>query len=277
MGKSNPFIKELAKLARDRRERTKRGLVVVEGLRAVVQSLQAGAQCSTLAIASREALAELQSELHPADLGADQLHDTVLPISTSALAALATTTTPQSVVGVFTNPLVPLSQLIEHASFPGAVLLAEGVADPGNMGTMIRCCEAAGFDGFIALGGSDCTSPKTLRSSAGAAFLIPLVQVPTAESPRVLGSLGSAGFRVLGTALGESTDSLYDQDLGDPVAIVFGGEANGLSGEVRRGCDGLIRVPQSGRVESLNVAMSAAIVSFEVRRQRATQYLDSPK
>jgi TrmH family RNA methyltransferase len=150
------------------------------------------------------------------------------------------------------------------------VIVADRVGDPGNAGTMLRSAEAAGADAVVLTSGSvDAFNPKVVRSSAGALFEVPVVVDVTLED--VLQSLcrGSGRLTSFGTTSHRDDQSVRrytEVDLTAPVLIVVGNEAAGL--DVELAVDQWITVPHAGRAESLNVAMAATVIAFEVARQR---------
>lgn len=193
-----------------------------------------------------------------------------LVVEDRALAALADAQTPQGIIGVARRPSATLADL-RHARL---VVVLDGVADPGNAGTIIRTADAAGADGVVLTAGSvDPTNAKAVRSSAGSLFHLPVVDdVAPAD---LVAHCRRAGITLIGTAADAARR--YD-DLTWPTAtaIVFGNEAHGLSGGVQRHLDASVSVPIKrpdrpgfhGHAESLNLATTAAIVVFEIVRRR---------
>jgi TrmH family RNA methyltransferase len=183
----------------------------------------------------------------------------VFTLADGVVERVATTATPQPVLAVARRTDDPLAALAT-ATF---VVVAAGIRDPGNLGTILRIAEAAGAGGVVLLAGSvDPFNPKVVRASAGALFHVPVVlDLPTTE-------IGQLGLPLLGTAATGGVS--YDQAaLDPPVALVLGSESHGLPPGLA--LDGLVSVPHAGRAESLNVAMAAAVVCFEVaRRMRLT-------
>lgn len=173
---------------------------------------------------------------------------------------VADTVTPQPVMAIAPWIDVPLES-VRDADF---VVVCVDLRDPGNAGTVLRSAEAAGASAVVFCDGSvDVFNPKTVRASAGSLFHVPVVNGGAVED--VLGSLGEWGVRRLGTAArdGESYDEI---DLTVPVAIVLGNEAHGLPDGLA--LDGRVTIPMAGTGESLNVGMAAAVLCFEVARQR---------
>jgi len=157
------------------------------------------------------------------------------------------------------HPVMAVVKMREE-SVPAAVRLAlvcVGIADPGNLGTILRSAEAAGCDVVaLTVGTVDPYSPKTIRASAGAIFHVPVL---TDIDPRAL------GVELVGTS-SHSGERYTDADLGGALAIVIGNEAHGLSADVS--IDRWVTIEQAGRSESLNAAMAATLLVFEARRQR---------
>jgi TrmH family RNA methyltransferase len=148
---------------------------------------------------------------------------------------------------------------------PWAIYL-DAVSDPGNLGTILRSAEAMGASGVVLGGGTvDPFNPKVVRASAGALFHVPVVEGSS------LADVKSLGYRVLATSSHEQagSKSLAEVDLGGAVCVVLGSEAHGVSPELASSVDGWIRIDHAGRAESLNVAMAATIVSYELARARA--------
>lgn len=145
------------------------------------------------------------------------------------------------------------------------VLIAEGVEKPGNLGAMLRTADAAGVDAVVASNPvTDWGNPNVVRSSKGTVFSVPVAMATTTET---LAWAKDRGIKVV--AATPAASSLHtDVDLTGPVAIAVGTEKEGLTDEALEGADVLIRIPMSGKANSLNVATSAAIVLYEAVRQR---------
>jgi TrmH family RNA methyltransferase len=141
-----------------------------------------------------------------------------------------------------------------------------GVADPGNVGTLLRTAEAVGATALVVgEGTADPWAPKVVRASAGSVWRVPLRSGAAAD---VLADLGRDGVQRVGTAGG--TGVAPDQlDLTGPVALVLGSEAHGLPDDLAGVIDSWASLPMEGSVESLNVAVAGSVLAFEVVRQRA--------
>ena len=181
------------------------------------------------------------------------LDATVHELAPNVLERVASTESPQPVLAVVA---MRPNALPAEATF---VLVADRLADPGNAGTIIRSAEAAGADAVVLTPGSvDPYNPKVVRASAGSLFRVPVVEA-------ALESLGS--FRRLGTS-SHRGDVYTDPVYHGRVAVVLGNEAHGLDDDAA--VDQWITIPHAGPAESLNVAMAATVLAFEVARQRGT-------
>ena len=213
-------------------------MFVVEGLGLLRQAIDAGWAVEVCFFAPG-ALVDLDVELHE--------------LAPNVIERVASTDSPQPVLAVVAmrRPVLPA-----EATF---VLVADRLADPGNAGTIIRSAEAAGADAVVLTPGSvDPYNPKVVRASAGSLFRIPVVEA-------TLDSL--SGFRRLG-ASSHRGDVYTDPVYHGRVALVVGNEAHGLDSDAA--IDQWVTIPHSGPAESLNVAMAATVLVFEVARQRST-------
>ena len=186
----------------------------------------------------------------------------VFDLEPGVLERVADTVTPQPVLAVVGFEPPDLGALRQA----DLVVVCTDVRDPGNAGTLIRTADAAGAGGVVCCDGTvDPYNPKTVRASAGSVFHLPIVA--GGEAVAVIETFGAWGLRTLGTVVRDGVD-YTDIDLTDRVALVFGNEAAGLSAEVLAALDETVTIPMAGRAESLNVSVSAAVLCFEVLRQR---------
>ncbi|HVK52879.1 MAG TPA: 23S rRNA (guanosine(2251)-2'-O)-methyltransferase RlmB [Pseudoxanthomonas sp.] len=159
-----------------------------------------------------------------------------------------------------------LEGLVEKAEGRALLLVLDGVQDPHNLGACLRSAAAAGVTAVIIPKDKSATVNATVRkTSAGAADRIPVVVVTNLS--RCLRDLQKQGVWIYGLA-GEAEASLYATDLRGNVAMVLGGEADGLRRLTREHCDGLVKIPMPGDIESLNVSVAAGVTLFEAVRQR---------
>ena len=194
---------------------------------------------------------------------ASQSGASVHRLSAGVVEKVASTVTPQGEIALVERPGHTLASLVD----PQLLLVGVEIQDPGNAGTMARTALAAGASGILFTEGSvDVFSPKTVRSSAGAVFGLPVIEGLGAAD--AMEELGRLGLTRLATDAGAAED-LYEADLPARVAVVVGNEAKGLPSELTAHVDRTVRIPMLGPAESLNVAVASAVVCFElVRRSR---------
>ena len=177
-------------------------------------------------------------------------------LAAGVLARVATTETPQPILAV---ARLPGRGAVDASA--SLVLVADGVADPGNLGTMLRSAEASGADAVVTTPGTvDVFNPKVVRASAGAIFHVPVVAATLTE-------VAAAGLRMLGSSSRRGTPHV-DVDWSGRVAIVVGSEAHGLD-EGSTPFHEWITIDHRGRAESLNVAMAATILCFAAASARS--------
>lgn len=195
----------------------------------------------------------------------------VFELGPGIMDRVANTVTPQPICAVVASVDVELGELLARSAAEvcrGLVLVCVDVRDPGNLGAVLRIAGATGVAGVICCAGTvDPFNPKVVRASAGAVFRVPLVV--GASPTEALRGLHEAGFKCWATLARGGTDYLV-ADLAGPVALVLGNEGAGLTPEVVSGLDGSLTIPMEEGTESLNVAMTVAVLCFEtVRRRRA--------
>lgn len=184
-------------------------------------------------------------------------------LAPGTLDRVADAVTPQGVVAIVSYVDVPLVDL----QLGSLVIVMVGVRDPGNAGTIIRSALASGASAVIFC--NDCVdlyNPKTVRSSAGSLFSIPVAIVDSFA--QVAGFLSGRGYQLVGTSSYAGT-SCWDIDLSGQVAVVVGNEGSGLDDQTISLLDEAVRIPIDENAESLNVGVAASILMFEAARQRA--------
>lgn len=251
----NPLIKEYIALSRSGRQRRLVGKLALEGPHLVWEALRAGLVPEVLLYTRRyreQGGALWERNLPP---GTRQY-----AVSEALFARLARTETPQEVAAI-----VPLPRAVLPEN-PSLVLVLDRIQDPGNMGTLVRTAAAAGVEAvYCAAGCVDPFSPKVLRSSAGAAFFLPLAG--TVNPLAVLAGFRRQGGQVVITAPA-ATASFWEADYCRPTAVVIGNESSGISPEICAAADFAVSIPQPGWDRSLNAAVSAAVILYEILRQR---------
>ncbi len=232
---------------------------VVEGVKVLEAALQASAPVEAVYVApdvgSHPAAAALVEQAQRSGVR-------VLALRAGVMERVADATTPQPVCAVAGFVDVPLENVLGRSP----LLVCVDVRDPGNLGALVRVADAAGAGAVVCCAGSaDPYSPKTVRASAGSLFHVPLVLAGDAAD--LLARLGEEGYRRLGTLARGGLDYV-EADLSGNVALVFGNEARGLDDATASLLDGAVTIPMAGRAESLNVAMSATVLCFEIDRRR---------
>ncbi|MBI6874613.1 TrmH family RNA methyltransferase [Clostridium aciditolerans] len=252
--KDNPLIKDIKKL-KDKKYRIESSRFLIEGFRFVGEALQSDFIVSSVFV-SENALDRWQSFSMQDKV---QKNTKVYSVTDQILKVISSTDTPQGIVAVVNN------KSIEVENKQGFYTLVDKVQDPGNMGTIIRTAHAAGALGVIITKGTvDIYNEKTLRSTMGSIFHIPIIHDINLESVK---SLKSNGFRLVVSSL-DTDKNFYDIDLNDKVIIAVGNEGSGISGELMDIADVKIKIPMPGGAESLNVSVAASIMMFEAVRQK---------
>lgn len=186
-------------------------------------------------------------------------------VSDIVLRKLASTEKPQGIVALTDIKEYRLEDILGDEDTTPVILIIERLQDPGNMGTIIRTAEGAGVTGILVSYDSvDIYSPKVVRSTMGSIFRKKIVI--TYDMVGDIKRLKNAGIRIFGMHL--DGRSIYDEDLTGPSAFLIGNEGAGLSDDISSMTDKLLRIPMLGKVESLNAAASATIITYEALRQR---------
>jgi len=200
------------------------------------------------------------------ELAVDEGMVPVVELDPGTLAKVVDAVTPQAVAAIAPMPDTDDSVIEEVIDGNGMVLVLAGVSDPGNAGTLLRVAEAAGVGAVLFCDEAvDPFAPKCVRASAGSILHVPVTS--GARSVHLLEAIGGRGGRRLAAA--SRRGDPYDQtDLTGPLALVLGSESHGVAPALDAVVDGWTHVPMAGHTESLNVAVTGAIVCFEAARQR---------
>ena len=248
--RQNPLVARLRKLGNDKKIRRQEGIFLCEGTKLVGEALGWKAGVETLVVAEGIALP-------------GELPDTVRVVEVPAdlLKAVSTVDTPQGMLAVCRTPDLTPPRTLE----PGLYLVLDGVQDPGNVGTVWRTADAFGAEGvFLLPGCAEPFSPKTVRSTMGACFRLPVWETGLEDLTALL---GGAGLPLYATALREDTADLRSVRL-DRAAVVIGSEGRGVSQAVLDACALTLKIPMRDRCESLNAAVAASVVLWEGWRDR---------
>lgn len=266
LGARHQRVQRLRRLLRRSNVRGAEQAFVAEGVKVVEEAMEAGAPVESLYVA-----AEWRSSASTAAVveraGAIGLR--VFELGPGVMERVADTVSPQSVCAVVGTVDLGLDELLSRptpGSGPSLVLVCVDVRDPGNLGAVLRVAGATAVSGVICCVGTvDPYNPKVVRASAGALFRVPLVTdvLPDLAVERLAG----LGYRCWATVPEGGTDYAV-ADLDGPTALVLGNEAAGLPADVLARIDGALTIPMAQGTESLNVAMTAAVLCFEAARRR---------
>jgi TrmH family RNA methyltransferase len=255
---SNPIVKDIRALAM-KKFRDRDNAFMAEGLKLVIDALDLGWTIRTLVFAKAQRGNPTVEKIAARTVAAGGL---VLEASEKVLGAITRRDNPQMVVGVFQQRWTALND-IRPAN--GDVWVAlDRVRDPGNLGTVIRTADAVGARGVILVGETtDPFSVETVRATMGSVFAVPVAR---AGVEAFLAWRGSVSATFVGTHLKGSVDYRTVDYSWGPVVLVMGNEQQGLPDELATSCDALIRIPQAGRADSLNLAVATGVALYEIRR-----------
>jgi len=254
--RANPRVKQL-RAAFAGHARLSGGLVAIEGATLLQEALHCGLPIKTVFLSERlDAPAWLPR-------GVELMH-----LTDEVFASVVDTRSPQGVAAL----LVPPTWQIEDAFRPDTtplLLVAAGLQDPGNLGTLIRSAEAFGANAVLTTPGTVSEwNQKALRASAGSVFRVPVVSVTSGE----IALLKSRGVRLLAAVADDclSTKALRvaEAELHQPSAIMIGNEGAGLGEEWLQMAEAFVSIPMPGPVESLNAAVAGSVLLYEASRQR---------
>ncbi|MBF0330769.1 MAG: RNA methyltransferase [Candidatus Omnitrophica bacterium] len=254
----NAGIKRVVRL-RTKKSREARGLTIVEGNREVRQAFLAGLRFHSVYIC-REGVYHVDEAL------AKELLDARVKIYDTGCAVFGKMSygdRVDGILGLVERPEVTLENLKLSAN--PLIVVMEGVEKPGNLGAVLRTCDGAGVEALIVCDEkTDIYNPNVIRASLGAVFAVQTVSCTNKEAVEFLRMKGVKTF----AAVVQAKEFYYDKDLSGPCAIVMGSEQDGLSDLWRRSADDAVRIPMCGKVDSLNVSVSAAVMVYEALRQR---------
>jgi RNA methyltransferase, TrmH family len=265
LGVKHPLLQRLRRLFGRRSFRYEEGVFVIEGVKLLREAMAAGSGIEAVYVdAERVHDAPIAQCIR--DLNDRKIR--VHIIEPGGLAKVADAVSPQPIAATIAMFNDSFNDVMSRVGRTGFVVLCVDLQDPGNAGTIIRSAESAGAAGVLLCGESvDTTNPKTVRSTAGALFHLPVVNL--ADPIDAIERLHAASVVTWATEARLPNTVDYDlADLRGPVAFVMGNEANGLSEHVRAGVNGLLTIPMVGFTESLNVGVAASILCFEAARQR---------
>jgi len=263
----NPRVKNIVKLRDDKKQRQKDGLMLVEGFDEINLALAAGHVPQALLIAPGLAVSHRRDADARGTNGVTrEIKDVatdILTVSPAVFEKLSYRENPDGWLAVFPIPRVSLEDL-ELSQSP-LVIVAESIEKPGNLGAILRTADAASVDAVIVCDPRvDAYSPNVVRASRGTIFTVPVVE---AKGAQALVFLQRHGIRVL-AATPYAEEEYTRQDLRGPFAVAVGTEDEGLSDVWLSQADVKVKIPMMGKVNSLNVSVSTALIVYEAVRQR---------
>ena len=248
--KNNNLFKEIKKL-KEKKHRIKSNKYLIEGLRFVEEAIKS--KVSIDSIIFTESFKEKNPDLFL------KINENIklIQMNEALLKQLCSTENPQGIVGV-------INMQNKELKSGELVVLVDKVQDPGNMGTIIRSAHAAGAAGIVMTKGTvDIYNDKTLRSTMGSIFYIPIVED---DSLDFIKSLKKEGYKLVVSSL-QGKNNFFEENLQGKVMIAVGNEGNGVSDEVYDIADIKVKIPMPGEAESLNVAVATSIMIYEKIRQ----------
>ena len=255
---ANPIIKDIKTLSQ-KKVRDETGTFMAEGLKLVIDALELGWTIRTLVYAIEAKGKPLVEQVSAASLAQGAL---VLEVSEKVMASVTRRENPQMVVGIFETRWTDLKSITPKKD--ETYIALDRVRDPGNLGTIIRTADAAGASGIILVGETtDPFSLETVRATMGSVFAMPVARATVGE---FLTWQESSGANVIGTHLEGSVDYRTIDYTSKPVVILMGNEQQGLPPQLSSKANALARIPQTGRADSLNLAVATAVILFEARR-----------
>ena len=253
---SNPTVKLLRSL-RDKKARRAEGLFLAEGLRILTEARDSGRLPEIVAFSAEGAKHPLAAEIIAATeaAGGDAIETTP-----DILSKMSGKDNPQMLLGAYRQPETSLES-VDRSKAP-LWIVAQALRDPGNIGTILRTGDATGAGGLILV--DDCADPwsvEAVRASMGAAFTQAVAAAPWSE---FLAWLRAGPGQLVGTSLRTDTDYLAAR-YEAPCFLLIGNESQGLPADYEAACDLLVKIPMAGRADSLNAAVAAAVMAFQVR------------
>lgn len=243
----NPVVRGLRDL-KDKRVREETGRILVEGEVMIREALSCGLKIHDL-------LAEEKHGDFACEMEKTGARAYIVP--RSILETVCETRTPQGVCASFDAP-----KPVGFEALPDVIVALDGVQDPGNVGTIWRTADAAGFQGLLlGEGSADPVSPKVLRAAMGSGFRLPFAC--TGDLPGTLKQLVGKGYTVIASDL-SGADFYSRPDPGKRLVLVIGNEARGISDAVRDCATMKLKLPMRGGAESLNAAIAAAIMMYDL-------------
>lgn len=257
---SSSQVKHVISLLSKAKERKKNNEYVVEGIRMVSEApadlLVKIYMSERFQNNNSEYVKELVKKQGISD-------DSIEIVADNVFDRMSQTQTPQGIMAVVRKKDNSLSDMLSGNPL---LILVENLQDPGNLGTIIRMGEGAGVTGVIMSPNTvDIYNPKTIRSTMGSIFRVPFIYVQ--DFGEAVSECQKSGVKVYAAHL-DGNNTYLGEDYSTPTAFLIGNEGNGLTDDITKQADTLIRIPMEGEVESLNAAIACTILTYEAVRQR---------
>ena len=251
---SNPQVKELLHLQKKSKARNERNVFIVEGIRMFREVPKDRLE--------KVYISESFYNKKKGELELDQFPVEIL--SDKVFSHVSDTKTPQGVLSIVRQKTTSLDEILKVEN--PYLMILDNLQDPGNLGTIVRTAEGAGVTGILL--SHDCVdiyNPKTIRSTMGSVYRMPFLYVD--DMDQILQTLKQEGIKTYAAHL-QGKNCYDEEDYKSGCAFLIGNEGNGLRKEIADQADVWIRIPMHGQVESLNAAIAASVLMFEVCRQR---------
>lgn len=251
--KENSLIKLISQLQTSNKARKENGLFVLEGLRICFDAFDNGILFDKLII-SNTALEKYPEDIEKLSQKAEECYK----LPDSLFKKISDTTSPQGIIAVAKIPSIDSATINPK----GRYIALENIADPSNLGAVARTAEALGVSGIIlSHGGCDPYSPKSLRASMGTLLRLPVIILDDFSN-----AIGKTGLKSYAAVVDSNAKSATDIKFSDGSLLIIGNEANGITDETKNAADEQITIRMSGRAESLNAAVAAAILMWEMMK-----------
>ncbi len=242
---------------RDKKARRSEGLFLAEGLRIIAEARDSGRLPEIMAFAPEGGVHPLAAEIIAATEAAG---GEAIETSSDILSKMSGKDNPQLLLAAYRQPATDLGA-IDRAPAP-LWIVAQALRDPGNLGTILRTGDAAGAGGLILV--DDCADPfsvEAVRASMGAVFT---QAIAAARWDEFIAWLRAGPGQLVGTSL-KATSDYVEARYEAPCFLLIGNEQQGLPADYEAACDLLVKIPMAGRADSLNAAMAAAVMAFQVK------------
>lgn len=248
--KDNRIFKECQRLAQ-KKYRDREGRYLIEGPNLIEEAITNNGKI--LYVVAREDSSPIEPQV-----------DTYV-MSKILFDKLAQTETSQGILAVVEKPETTAKTLVAMDMTNRNLIVLDRLQDPGNIGTIIRTADGAGYAAAVVMKGTaDVYSPKVIRAAAGSVFRIPIIHVE--DNRELLQLVTQMGKKLVVTCF--NTDNYYfDEDLTKDIALVMGNEGNGISEELMEMADIKVKIPMNGKLESLNASVAAGILMYESMRK----------